>query len=265
MKNLAVNLRTFAVVFALILATAGMEYAQTSKRNVGGTPSPAPEVKISNKRNERPAGTNAIQPANNEDELAKASQAAYHYEFTQKDFVNSRIVIAHDDSGKGTISFERKGYDEPFSDPLQVSPEALGRIRAVLDAMNFFDSIEDYQYEKDYSHLGTARFKFKRNGKERTVAYNYTTKKEARELGDEYRRLANQYIWMFDIAVARENQPLSAPGLLDALDSLFRRNEVSDKHQMLPLLRELSNDERIPLIARNHAERLIKQIGTAKK
>jgi hypothetical protein len=33
---------------------------------------------------------------------------------------------------------------------------------------------------------------------------------------------------------------------------------------MLPLLKELSNDERIPLIARNHATKLAEKIEKAK-
>jgi uncharacterized protein (UPF0147 family) len=77
---------------------------------------------------------------------------------------------------------------------------------------------------------------------------------------DEYRRIGQQFVWIFDIGVARENQPLEAPRLMDALDSLIKRNEISDAAQMIPLLKELSNDERIPLIARNHATRIIKEI-----
>ena len=69
---------------------------------------------------------------------------------------------------------------------------------------------------------------------------------------------------MFDITLARENQPLEAPKLLDSLDSLIKRNEISDAEQMIPFLKELSNDERIPLIARNHAMRLVKKIGKIK-
>jgi hypothetical protein len=51
---------------------------------------------------------------------------------------------------------------------------------------------------------------------------------------------------------------------MDELDSLLRRNEISDPPQMLPMLKELSNDERIPLIARNHAKRLVEKIEKAK-
>ncbi|HYJ92753.1 MAG TPA: hypothetical protein VEV84_15690, partial [Pyrinomonadaceae bacterium] len=62
-----------------------------------------------------------------------------------------------------------------------------------------------------------------------------------------------------------ENQPLNAPSLMDELDSYLRRNEISDPKQLLPLLKELSNDERIPLIARNHASKLAEKIDKDKK
>jgi uncharacterized protein (UPF0147 family) len=60
--------------------------------------------------------------------------------------------------------------------------------------------------------------------------------------------------------VARENQPLDAPRLLDALDSLIKRKEISDAAQMIPLLKELSVDERLPLIARNRSTKLAEKI-----
>jgi len=72
-------------------------------------------------------------------------------------------------------------------------------------------------------------------------------------------------VWQFDMSISRENQPLNAPSLMDELDSYFRRGEISDPPQMVPLLKELSNDERIPLIARNHAMRLVEKIEKAKK
>ena len=100
----------------------------------------------------------------------------------------------------------------------------------------------------------------KENGRERTVTFNWTANKDAKALADEYRKIGNQAIWVFEITVARENQPLESPKMLDNLDSLIRRKEISDTAQMLPLLQGLSNDERIPLIARNHAAKLIKQI-----
>jgi len=52
---------------------------------------------------------------------------------------------------------------------------------------------------------------------------------------------------------------------MDIMDSYIKRNEISDAAQLVPYLKELGDDERIPLIARNHAKRLIKQIEKEKK
>jgi hypothetical protein len=103
-------------------------------------------------------------------------------------------------------------------------------------------------------------FLMKRDGRERTATFNWTDNKDAKNLADEYRRIGQQFVWIFDVNVARENQPLEAPGLIVALDALVRRKEISDPVQMIPLLKELSADERLPLIARNRANKLIERI-----
>ena len=45
------------------------------------------------------------------------------------------------------------------------------------------------------------------------------------------------------------------------MESYIKRNGLSDPEQLLPLLKDLSTDEHVPLIARNHALRLIKKIS----
>ncbi len=52
---------------------------------------------------------------------------------------------------------------------------------------------------------------------------------------------------------------------MDGMDSLIRQNEISDPPHLIPFLTELSNDERLPLMARNHAAKLVKQIEKVKK
>ncbi len=212
------------------------------------------------KKNERPAARGAATK-----EAPTVQQAAvdqpYFYQFSQPDFDTSKIIIQHDETGRGTITFTKRMFSVTETDPLQVSTAAMERINGAYDALNFLDSTDNYQYEKDYSHLGVATFKLKKAAKQRTATFNYTINKEAKKLLDEYRKLSNQFIWIFEITVARENQPLEAPKLLDALDALIRRNEISDPSQMGPLLNELANDERIPLIARNHARKLAAKIG----
>ena len=184
---------------------------------------------------------------------AAASQAKpiYFYEFSKPEFTVSKIYIEHDENGRGKITFQKKDFAEPVTDPLQLSAATMERLKATWQALNFLDSTETYQTARDYSNLGAMKFSMRKDGRERSAGFNWTDNKDAKNLADEYRRIGQQFIWVFDMSVARENQPL---------DALIRRNEISDAAQMLPLLGELSSDERIPLIARNHAGRLVKQI-----
>jgi hypothetical protein len=96
--------------------------------------------------------------------------------------------------------------------------------------------------------------------RKRVAEFNWTNNSNASTLVNEYRKAADQAILIFDISIARENQPLNAPKLMEAMESLLKRDALSDPKQLLKLLQEMSTDEHIPLIARNHALRLIKKI-----
>ena len=268
------------ILFGLFAMTALMPaFGQTGKRKTppkkvpissdvkaetpeaASTPAPLP------KKNERPggAGEDAQERPNKRRASETAFVSAYRYEFTQPEFLVSKIVIEHDEAGKGRLSFMKKGYDELISDPIQLSPKTLDRINGVLTALDFLNSNQNYQYEKDFSHLGTIVFRFTKDGKTRNTTFNWTQNKDAKALMDEYRKIGNQFIWMFDLTVSRENQPLESPKLIDALDSMIRRNEISDPNQMVSFLQGLVDDERVPLISRNHAGKLAKRIEKEKK
>ncbi len=98
-----------------------------------------------------------------------------------------------------------------------------------------------------------------RGDRKRVAEFNWTNNSDASTLVSEYRKAADQAILVFDISIARENQPLNAPKLMEAMESLLNRNGLSDPRQFF-LLQDLSTDEHVPLIARNHALRLIKKI-----
>jgi hypothetical protein len=191
---------------------------------------------------------------------APAGAVRYSYEFTQPEFSISHILIRHDENGHGEISFKRKDDDAAIVDPVELSPAVLARIKGLWDALRFLDTEASYQSEREFPHLGTMRLGMTAGERERVAEFNWTNDSNASALVNEYRRIADQAMFVFNISVARQNQPLEAPKLLDELDKLYKRNGLSDPQQLLPLLRELSNDERIPLIARNHAGRLLKKI-----
>lgn len=255
-----------------ILAVSGSVSAQTKNRRTKKPAKPAAtpakpttnsnsentqeNVQTPAKRNERPANESQTnQPARK-----NQNQSVYFYEFTQPNFLISKIFIEHDEQGKGKITFQRRDYGDEITDPIQLSSVTMEKLKNAFAALDFLNSNENYQFEKDYSHLGNVKITVKKDGRERTAQYNWTENKEARILMDEYRKIGNQYVWIFEMNVARQNQPLNAPGLMKTLDGYLKRKEISDPVQLIPFLTELSNDERIPLIARNHAAEIIKQI-----
>lgn len=267
------------IFFSLVFAASAQTKQKPVKRNVKKAATAKPKIveqtsgNLPAKKNERPAVENAESPAegdvktNNQNsksnarpDTATANKPVYFYEFSQPNFVVSQIFIEHDENGKGKITFKKKDFGEPISDPIQLSPVTLEKLKTAYQTLSFLDSTESYQYEKDYSHLGNMKITVRKDGRERTTKFNYTTNKDAKILADEYRKIGQQYVWVFDIKLARENYPLETPGLMDALDSLVKRNEISDPPQMISFLQELSNDERLPLMARNHAMRIIKGV-----
>jgi hypothetical protein len=104
------------------------------------------------------------------------------------------------------------------------------------------------------------RLKMERDTRQRTAEFNWTNNKDAFSLANEYRRIADQAILIFDISVAREVQPLNTPKLMEEFELQLKRNGLSDPGQLVPLLKDISTDEHLPLITRNHALRLIKKI-----
>lgn len=237
---------------------------------------PTPQTTPPVKKNERPEDQTTTQQTepkkknqaerNSTNSKPEQIKYPYVYEFSQPNFVVSHIVIEHDEKGKGTITFEKKeSSGEAITDPLQLTQFTLDKINKLFETLNFLNSTENYQSPtRDYGHLGNYTITLRKDSLERTAKYNWSENKDAKALAEEYRKVAEQFIWYFDMNISRENQPLEAPSLVDRLESLVKRDEVSDASQMLPYLKDLSNDERIPLIARNHVTRIIKDIEKKK-
>jgi hypothetical protein len=190
----------------------------------------------------------------------KTEAVKYTYEFSQPKFVVKHILLEHDANGRGTVTFERLNEDTPIVEPLELSSAALERIRSSWQALGFLETETNYQADKQFPHLGTMRIGIERADRKRVAEFNWTNNQHASTLANEYRKAADQAILIFDISVSRENQPLNMPKLMEAMESLMKRDALSEPRQLIKLLQDLSTDEHIPLIARNHALRLIKQI-----
>lgn len=277
-----------AVLFAaLLFQSAAIDPAAASsaqsKKNRKRAAGAAAEVKSSPEQTPEASQTPAVGKANNRevapapspvrtnapDAKAETKAAAkadaptsvsYSYEFNQPNFNIRRIVIRHDAEGRGQVSFARKDSEELFTDPLQISPVALARILAAWEALKFLDSDTNYQDEKQFPHLGTMTLAMKHGTRERKAEFNWTHDVAVNALVKEYRGIGEQQLFIFDVTLARQYQPSDTVKIFKRLESLLGRDELSDTAPLIPVLRDLSTDERIPLMARNHATRLLKKI-----
>lgn len=223
-------------------------------------------VSAPEKRNTREATETAPAAKTAKGDGAETAAALrYAYEFTMKGSNLNHVRIEHDAAGRGHISFERISDTEPITEEFELSPTALQKIKALWDALRFLDANENYQSEKQYPHLGTTRLTMTRGQQQRTADFNWTENADASALANEYRRAAEQSMLVFEIGVALENQPLEMGRLINRLDSLLERGQLSDPQQLLPLMRSINEDERVPLVTRHQVERLLKKIEKSRK
>jgi hypothetical protein len=259
----------FAFAAALVLTGAAFHTQAQALRTATPRPTPTPAVeqrqpqKVSTRPEEGkgteevPASVRAGIPAKPKED---PNAAHYVYEFKQPDFFVYFIRIEHDDKGRGQIHFERRSDTEQITEPFELSPSALARVRARWEALGFLDSQANYQGERTYPSMGQTKLTMRRGGRERTAEFNYSQNEEAQGLANEYRKASEQSVLVFELQVARESQPLETPKLINKLESLIERDYLSDRHQLVPLLRELTEDERVPLVGRNHATRILKKL-----
>jgi hypothetical protein len=246
----ALVLLSAAVFWSALTPVSGFQGGKRSADPKHGESTP------SVKRNSRPEQTTSATVAKD----ISTANVLFAYEFTQPQFVIRHIVIEHDINGRGKITFQRLGEEDSIVEPITLSPAVREKIAGLWQALGFLDSEVNYQSDKQFPHLGTMRLRMEQGARKRTAEFNWTHNDNAASLVNKYRQIADQAVLVFDISVARENQPLNAPKLMELVESMLRRSALSDPQQLVPLLKEITTDEHLPLIARNHAKRLLKQI-----
>lgn len=259
----------FLILLCIVAAAPvfGQKRRSRTKRPVKKTPTTA--VVSAPKPTETPAAdppklNSRPEAAPAEDSSAHKMAAATHiYLFERPGFMYPRIEIRHDDAGRGVITFEKMDLDEEMNDPIELSPATVTALNEAFSRLNFIDSNEDYDLKKASVATGTISITLKENGRSRTATFRWSENADAKFLMDEYRRISNEFIWKFEMKVARENQPLETPRLMARFSSLYQNNDLPDPPHFLPLLKQLADDEILPLIARNDADRVAKAIEKA--
>ncbi len=187
----------------------------------------------------------------------------FHYLFENEKFTTSRIELEFGADGKGEFRFKKKESEE-IANKLEVTTMVMEQINTLLAELNYLDSSDSYQHKKDFSHLGTVTIDVTKAGKQRKVQFNYTDNPVMTKLANIFRNIATQETRVFEIETIRQSDPISTPAQLRYLDSELRSKNIADPERFVALLQDIRLDEGVPLIARNHAERLLKEIKKPK-
>jgi hypothetical protein len=197
--------------------------------------------------------------------IARAQAAErYGYKFEGPRFTLSLIEVDVAADGSGEVRFKRGESDEIIKLEFKLIPETLARIRQLYRGSQFLSSTEDYQSKKDFSHLGWKTLYARQGDQQREVRFNYTHNEAIEELAAIFRAIATQEMHLFDMDTAAQYQPLDLPDQLISLENDLRLKNIAEPERMLKALRELAGNDSLPLIARNHAGRIIAAIEKKK-
>jgi hypothetical protein len=198
--------------------------------------------------------------------VATPSAAAwsFNYKFENKRFYVPMMEIDLAADGAGELRFQRGESDDLLDHKFKLLPATMARIRQLLDATGFLDSSDQYQADKDFSHLGWVTLLARQNGRERKAHFNYTQHPQISELADIFRGIATEEIHLFDIETSEQFQPLDLPRLLDAIENDLKLQRITEPERLLAKLQEVAGNPTQPLIARNHATRMVSDIKKGK-
>ncbi|HMG32877.1 MAG TPA: hypothetical protein VKM94_02985 [Blastocatellia bacterium] len=197
-------------------------------------------------------------------QLAGPAPRGFGYKFENKRFDISLIEIDVAADGSGQLRFKKGESDDIIDRNFKLLAATSSRLRSLFEETQFLGSEENYQDKKDFSHLGWHSLWQREGEHERTVRFNYTTNPRIKELTDIFYGIATQEIDLFGLETAMQFQPLDVPRLLELLENDLRLERIAEPDRLLKPLGEMRSDPSMPLIARNHAGRMVDDIKKGK-
>ena len=189
---------------------------------------------------------------------------SFNYKFENKRFYVPIMEIDLAADGSGEVRFQRGESDDVLDHKFKLLPATMARIRQLFEATRFLDSKDEYQAEKDFSHLGWVTLSARQGERERRARFNYTQNADIKELADILRGIAQEEMHLFDIEVSEQFQPLNLPRLIDVIENDLKLGRITEPERLLAKLQEVAGNPTQPLIATNKAKQLVSDIKKGK-
>lgn len=168
------------------------------------------------------------------------------------------LFIAVDSNGEG--SYEgRQLAAPPNRRPLRLSTATTRKLFELAATLGYFQSI-DLESHKKVADLGRKTFVYESGGRQNRVEFNYTKRKEARELSELFEKIAavQQHISALEYAIKYDH--LSLPKELQQISLDLEKNALADPELMVPALERIARNRRFLNLAQVRARDILQRI-----
>lgn len=187
------------------------------------------------------------------------------YVFENPSFMLSPVELRIDESGNADLRFTRKDVAQPVHRPVRLELDVYRSICSLVETARILESSDEYQSKRHFANLGTYTVTAERNGTSRTVRFDNSENETIMDLVKLLRGITTREVHAFDLETAALYAPLAIPGLLDRVEADLKFDRIVAPAGLVPVLRRISDDPSLPLIARNRAEKLERKLKSGGK
>lgn len=185
--------------------------------------------------------------------------ATLTYTRTLKGSVPEFLLISVNREGFG--AYEGRPLAEPSRPvPMQLSAETTDRLFELAAELDDFRGLA-LESHKKVANLGAKTFTYQRGAEKNEVEFNFTERREARELTNLFERIATseQHLQALDYAIKYD--PLSLPKELLQVQVDIENKALADPELMAPALEQIARNPRFLHLAQERAETILKTVS----
>jgi len=187
----------------------------------------------------------------------------YLYRFVSDHMLPNEVKVEFDGAGKGTLAFNAPD-GQAIHVPIRLKLSTIANFAPLFDSLDFFNSGQAYQSDRDTPKAGLVTIGFKRGSQERRVSFNNTDNSIIMEIRDGLHAITRQEYRAYLLDRALRDMPEMLPDALKAVDEAITKHEVPDPARFLPELEDVASRPGMSAESKKHAEELIKLIPATK-
>lgn len=171
--------------------------------------------------------------------------------------------LSLDTLGRGSYEAKPRSGDV-ISREFAASPETVRQILTAFDSVDFLNSSEDYESPSKVAEMGLKTITLEKDGRSRTVEFNYTVNKPMSLIDKLLDGLAATVYRLDSLEMKMKYDKLGLPGELSALETELKNHWLTDPQILVPTLRQIAANTAYFNMVQRKADELSLRIEAAK-